>query len=208
MSFEVQGVKAAELVLRILSGQRLGPADVVSDHANRYMFDARQLRRWGLSESRLPPGSVVRFREPTVWDLYKWPIATAGVVTGLQALLIVGLLIERRRRKRNKHRLDERLRFETLLTDLCAGFLKTRADEADQQIERSLRRIVEDLRVDRASLGEFTAQSLIRITHSWTREGVAPVQRMLDAAEFPWITRRLRDGHVVGFARDHELHEQ
>ena len=208
ISFEVQGVKAAELGLRILSGQRLGPADVVSDHANRYMFDARQLRRWGLSESRLPPGSVVRFREPTVWDLYKWPIATAGVVTGLQALLIVGLLIERRRRKRNKHRLDERLRFETLLTDLCAGFLKTRADEADQQIERSLRRIVEDLGVDRASLGEFTAQSLIRITHSWTREGVAPVPRMFEAAEFPWITRRLREGHVVCFSRAHELPDE
>src|SRR3989475_12141231 len=169
------------------------------------MFDARQLRRWGLSESRLPPGSVVLFREPTVWDLYKWHVAAAGVVTGLQALLIVALLIERRHRKRNKRRLDERLRFETLLSDLCAGFLKIRADEADQQIERSLRRIVEDLGVDRASLGEFTAESLIRVTHSWTREGIAPVPRVFEAPELPWITRRLRDRHVVTCSRPDEL---
>ena len=205
VSFEAQGIKAAELGLRVLNGQRLGPADIVNHHANRYMFDARQLRRWGLRESRLPPGSVVLFREATVWDLYKWHIVVAGAVTGLQALLIVGLLIERRRRKRNKLRLDERLRFETLLSDLCAGFLKIRADEADQQIDRSLRRVVEDLGVDRASLGEFTAESLIRITHSYTREGVAPVPRMFEAAEFPWITRRLRDGHVVSFSRADEL---
>src|SRR5262249_57538743 len=112
-----------------------------------------------------------------------------GAVTGLQALLIVGLLIERRQRKRNKRQLDERLRFETLLSDLCAGFLKIRADEADQQIERSLRRIVEDLGVDRASLGEFTAEGLIRVTHSWTREAIAPVPPLFAATAFTPLIR-------------------
>src|SRR5439155_519517 len=106
------------------------------------------------------------------------------------------------------YRFGERLRFETLLSDLCAGFLKIRADEADQQIEGSLRRIVEDLGVDRASLGVFTAESLIRVTHSWTREGIAPVPRVFEAAEFPWITGRLRDGHVVSFSRPDELPDE
>src|SRR5262249_57004958 len=95
-----------------------------------------------------------------------------------------------------------------LLSDLCAGCLKIRADEADQQMERSLRRIVEDLGVDRASLGEFTAESLIRVTHSWTREGIAPVPRVFEATEFPWISRRLRHGHVVSFSRSDELPDE
>ena len=34
------------------------------------MFDWRQLQRWGIDESRLPPGSEIRFRVPTVWELY------------------------------------------------------------------------------------------------------------------------------------------
>src|SRR5256712_563615 len=206
ISFEVQGVKAAELGLRILSGQRLGPADVVSDHANRYMFDARQLRRWGLSESRLPPGSVVLFREPLVWDVYKWYIVAAVALSGIQTLLIAGLLLERRQRKQAQRRLDERLRFETLVSEFSAGFMKIRADEVDQQIGHGLRRIVEELGVDRASLGEFTtADNLIRITHSWTTEGIAPIPRVFEAGGFPWIAGRLLAGHAVCFSRLEEL---
>ena len=206
ISFDAQGVKAAELGLRVLNGQRLGPADVVSHHANRYMFDSRQLRRWGLSESRLPPGSVVLFREPSVWDVYKWYIVAAVALSVIQTLLIAGLLLERRQRKQAQRRLDERLRFETLVSEFSAGFMKIRADEVDQQIGHGLRRIVEELGVDRASLGEFTtADNLIRITHSWTTEGIAPIPRVFEAGGFPWIAGRLLAGHVVCFSRLEEL---
>ena len=34
------------------------------------MFDWRQLRRWGLDESLLPPDSAILFRELGVWDRY------------------------------------------------------------------------------------------------------------------------------------------
>ena len=34
------------------------------------IFDWRQLQRWNISESRLPPGSEVRFRNPDVWQQY------------------------------------------------------------------------------------------------------------------------------------------
>ena len=39
-----------------------------------YEFDWRQMQRWGVVESRLPPGSVVLFKESSVWEAYKWPI--------------------------------------------------------------------------------------------------------------------------------------
>ena len=36
------------------------------------MFNWHQLKRWGIDESRLPPGSEVRFRPRSLWDQYRW----------------------------------------------------------------------------------------------------------------------------------------
>src|SRR6267142_2232701 len=53
----------------------------------------------GISDSNLPPGSTVYFREPTVWERYSWQIALITAVILLQAGLISALLREHRRRK-------------------------------------------------------------------------------------------------------------
>jgi signal transduction histidine kinase len=99
LDFASHGVTAAQLALRILSGERLGPADIV-EADNPYLFDWRQLRRWGIDESRLPAGSVVRFREASVWDLYKSHILAAVVLIVTQSGLIAMLLVQRARRQR------------------------------------------------------------------------------------------------------------
>jgi signal transduction histidine kinase len=100
IDFEKQGVTAGELGVRLLRGQALGPADIVTRNTNTFTFDARQLQRWGLKESRLPPGSVIRFREPSAWERYRWPIMGASALILLESLLIVGLVVQRARRKR------------------------------------------------------------------------------------------------------------
>ena len=63
------------------------------------MFDWRQMQRWGISESSLPPGSTIAFREPTVWERYSWQIAFIIAVLLIQAGLISVLLREHRRRQ-------------------------------------------------------------------------------------------------------------
>jgi C4-dicarboxylate-specific signal transduction histidine kinase len=63
-------------------------------------FDARQLARWGIEETRLPVGSTVHYREPSLWRDHRTMIMVAASVTGLQALLIAGLLFEHQRRRR------------------------------------------------------------------------------------------------------------
>src|SRR6185295_4581358 len=73
-SMEADGKEAANVALRVLAGEK--PADIpirVAD-TNRYMFDWRQLRRWHIDERRLPPGSILLFRQPTFWGLYKWRV--------------------------------------------------------------------------------------------------------------------------------------
>ena len=63
------------------------------------MFDWRQMQRFGIGDSNLPPGSTVYFREPTVWERYWWQIALTTAVILAQAGLISALLQERRRRQ-------------------------------------------------------------------------------------------------------------
>ena len=62
-------------------------------------YDWRELQRWGISEARLPPGSEILFREPTIWVRYRWQMLMITAVFLVQAGLISGLLHERRRRR-------------------------------------------------------------------------------------------------------------
>ena len=64
------------------------------------MFDWRELERWGIPESRLPAGSVVQFRRPSLWAEYKFTVLAAVAVLVLQSLLITRLLYEHRARQR------------------------------------------------------------------------------------------------------------
>jgi PAS domain S-box-containing protein len=87
--------KLAETTMRVLSGAR--PKDMqVEKGPDTPIFDWRQLQRWGIDEDRLPPGSIIRFRELTIWQQYKWRMIGAVVVVVLQALLIGALLVQRK----------------------------------------------------------------------------------------------------------------
>jgi C4-dicarboxylate-specific signal transduction histidine kinase len=57
------------------------------------------MQRWGISEDRLPPGSIVYYRDPTAWQQYRWQIVSIAGALLLQTLLIVGLFYERHRRR-------------------------------------------------------------------------------------------------------------
>ena len=58
----LDGELAAQIAVRILNGESVANIPVVIGHVNRLVFDWRQLKRFGISESRLPPGSEIRFR--------------------------------------------------------------------------------------------------------------------------------------------------
>ena len=71
------------------------------------IFDWRELQRWGIPESRLPPGSVVRYRGPSLWQAYRGTVLSAVGVLAVQSLLIVGLLYQRRARREGRDREPE-----------------------------------------------------------------------------------------------------
>ena len=103
---EAAAGKVAEVVGRIANGERAEDIPI-QNVPTVPMFDWRELKRWGISENRLPPGSIVRFKDPTFWDQYKWRIVGGFTIILLQAALIAVLLVERRRRQRAKLALDQ-----------------------------------------------------------------------------------------------------
>ena len=104
VSFEAHGRTAAELALRVLAGERPPPTEAGT---NVPMVDARQLARWHLDARRLPAGSVLRFREPSLWDQYRWYVMGAVSALLVQSGLIGGLLVHRAQRRRAQARLAE-----------------------------------------------------------------------------------------------------
>jgi PAS domain S-box-containing protein len=93
------GSKAGELALDFLRGI-LPPVDTskILKTPPVQMFDWRQLRRWNLSESALPEGSIIRNKEFTIWD-FKYHIVGVMAFCLLESVLIIYLLVQRRMKK-------------------------------------------------------------------------------------------------------------
>jgi PAS domain S-box-containing protein len=110
------GQRAAEAALKILQGESPANLSIPPEPAQVPVYDWRALQRWGISVTLLPPGSTIRFRQPSLWELYRWRILGAAGLMILQALLIAGLLVQRRRRSQAEHELvksEHRLRLIT-----------------------------------------------------------------------------------------------
>ena len=90
---------AIAVAMRILGGEKPGDIKTPSSDFAPPKYDWRELQRWNIRESRLPPGSELLFREPTAWERYSWQIALITAVLLVQAGLISGLLHEHRRRR-------------------------------------------------------------------------------------------------------------
>ena len=92
--------QTAAAAIRILSGEKPGEIRTPPVQFASPVFDWREMQRWGISESRLPPGSEILFRTPTAWEQYRWQILIIAAVILTQTLLILGLLYEHHRRRR------------------------------------------------------------------------------------------------------------
>jgi signal transduction histidine kinase len=92
------GARLAKVASRILNGTP--PEAVPTESLPRVpVFDARQMRRWDLSERSLPIGSIVRFRTPSTWEQHSIAILSTIAVVLTQSIFIVVLVIEHRRRR-------------------------------------------------------------------------------------------------------------
>ncbi len=198
MDLETMAEQAAGLALRVLRGEK--PENIAIIEANTYvnMFSWPQLQRWGISEDKLPPGSVVRYKEKSFWEEYKWYIISAIALIVVQSLLIIGLLIHRAWRRRAEQERDERLRFQTLLSELSAAFVNLPIGEVDGEIEKWMQRLIEFFGSDRSAIMEFSADGTsLSFTHSYAAPEFQSFDRQISTDLFHWYEGQLRDGKTI-----------
>lgn len=95
-----QGKSAAEMALRILRGEDVSTIPVIKKSPNLYMFDYRELARFGVSSSGLPPQSTVINKPDTFYTRYKNIILAGSAIIFVLSLIIIVLLVNISLRKR------------------------------------------------------------------------------------------------------------
>jgi signal transduction histidine kinase len=200
------GEEAGRTMARLLRGEAVA-AMAASEVRPRVVADWQQLRRWHLDEARLPPGSRVLDREWTLWERFRWQVMAAlGLLTGL-SLAVLGLLLERGRRRRVQVALEERLRFELLLSEISAGFAQPlSAASIDEHVRDGLRRVAALLGAEGASLWQpsgsgQTASAIL----AWPERDGAPAPVSVSLDDFPFTWARTRRGETVRFRALDEL---
>ena len=185
------GAQGARTAIRILRGEEPGSIPPQVLEAAAPVFDWRELQRWSISEARLPAGSVIQFRQPGFWELYRGRITSAVLISLLQAALIVGLLVNRARRRQGEVE-------ATLLADISSKFVNLPSGEVDGEIVAAERRICELLDLDLAALWQWSDESrgVLTPTHVYAREGLqAPGQMRQE--QFPWYEQEMLAGRIV-----------
>jgi signal transduction histidine kinase len=170
------GRQAAEIVVAVLGGARAASLRLPDSPPMDVHLDWRQVQRWGIRGHEVPAGTVWHFREPTLWEEHRYLVLAAAAALLFQGALIVGLVVERRRRFTAEHAVAKQ-RFELAhasrlaiageLTGSIAheinqplGAILANADAADLILESGgdrrdeLRAILADIRRDDLRAGE------------------------------------------------------
>jgi PAS domain S-box-containing protein len=106
-TFDSMGRAAADIVLEILGGKDPATIPPRTNPESGHRVDYRAMQRWTLSESNLPPDTVVLYKDPSIWDQHRNLVLAALAVFILQAAFAVALLMQRHRRRRAELLLKE-----------------------------------------------------------------------------------------------------
>jgi formate hydrogenlyase transcriptional activator len=130
-----------------------------------------------------------------------WPQEYIPRLRLLGEILVNALQLAQTRQK-----LNDRLRFESLISDLSAGFVSISSDEIENQINTCLQQITEFFAADRCTLGLFSEDGTrLTRTFEYHREGVEPGPPALSKDQLPWYISQLRQGKLVVINRLEDL---
>ncbi|MBK8753335.1 MAG: GHKL domain-containing protein [Candidatus Competibacteraceae bacterium] len=98
-NFAAMGRQAGEIVNQLLNGAAPAELRLPAIMPTTLNVDWRQIRRWGIDEKVIPGDAIVHFKAPSFLEEHRNGAIMAAAVFLLQAGLIAGLLVERRRRR-------------------------------------------------------------------------------------------------------------
>jgi PAS domain S-box-containing protein len=107
LDYEDVAVITAEVASRALRGEQAADPQVTVETKSNTTVDWRELQHWNISESRVPPGTIVLFKETSLFERYRWYILGVFAICTCEAILILALLIQGARRKRAEEALRE-----------------------------------------------------------------------------------------------------
>jgi PAS domain S-box-containing protein len=137
------------------------------------------------------------------WRDIKFPIHLSPGIK-----LLGGIAVDITDRKRAEQALDERLRFEKLISNLSTSFIHAGGSEVDGRINDALRQLGEFLGVDRGCLAQFNEErSELRATHLWVAKGLERDEMFVDSVlneKIPWVVNRILKREVIALNRFEE----
>jgi signal transduction histidine kinase len=162
-SFEGMGRQAGETVRAILAGAAPATLRLPNATPMTLHIDWRQAQRWGIDEKMIPAGTVIHYKQPTFWEMYRTGTVIALAAFFLPTALIATLVLERRRRSAAElttHRLNAQLAHASRLAvagELTAaiaheinqplGAVQTSADAADLILQSAVERHADLIRI-------------------------------------------------------------
>jgi two-component system sensor kinase FixL len=109
-------------------------------------------------------------------------------------------------RKQIRLQIEERLRFEGLVSHLSAGFVNLPPDEVDSEINNGLRSITEFFDADRCTLGLFSEDGTqLMSTFEYHSAEAEPAPESLSKEQMPWYIDQLIRGNPVVMNRVEDL---
>jgi signal transduction histidine kinase len=118
--------QAGQVAVRLLAGEAPSTIKTPPIGFGKPRFDWRELQHWGISEARLPAGSIVEFRVPTAFEQYRLYIIAVAALCVVQAIFIAVLLLNRRRLERER---VERQRAEDTAHEFSRRLISAQEDE-------------------------------------------------------------------------------
>lgn len=92
---------AGKIGLEILKGKDINSIPVIDpDNFKFYMFDFKQLSKYGIKKSQLPAGSIIINKLPNLWDTNWKIVLLVLIIVALQTLVIILLILQHRFKKR------------------------------------------------------------------------------------------------------------
>ena len=115
VSFEGAGKTAAYLALRVMAGESPGDIPFKRQETYAYVYDWRELKRWGIPETNLPKGSTLMYKEFSLWESYRWHIIGILAFCLVESFLVVLLVVSlRKRRKALNDVAESEMRYRTI----------------------------------------------------------------------------------------------
>jgi len=103
---ETMALEVGRMVVRLLRGESIREMPV-QEVSPAPMVNWKGLRRWGITEDKLPPGTSIMYKEESVWYQYRWHILGIISLCVLEGVLIIALSVHRTRRRRAEKAMKE-----------------------------------------------------------------------------------------------------